>query len=75
MVTQAPAPKKKNVNSFRPSKVVDHEIIDSAGKVVGHIRVKPSGVLWSPKNGKDWFGVSLEEFAKFLESNGKKKTK
>lgn len=75
MVTQASTPKKKNVNSFRPSKVVDHEIIDSAGKVVGHIRVKPSGVLWSPKNGKDWFGVSLEEFAKFLEANGKKQTK
>ena len=75
MDTKAEAPKKNNVNSFRPKKVADHEIIDSEGKVVGHIRVKPSGVLWSPKNGKDWFGVSLNEFAAFLEKNGKKQKK
>lgn len=69
------APKKNNVNSFRPTKVSDHEIVDSEGKVVGHVRVKPSGILWSPKNGKDWFGVSLDEFATFLEGNGKKQKK
>lgn len=75
MNTKAETPKKNNVNSFRPTKFSDHEIIDSEGKVVGHIRVKPSGVLWSPKNGKDWFGVSLAEFATFLETNGKKQKK
>lgn len=45
------------VNSFRPRKYEDHEIVDDEDKVVGHVRVKPSGVLWSPKNGKDWYGL------------------
>ncbi len=66
---------KMAVNSFRPKKYEDHEIVDSGGKVVGHIRVKPSGVLWSPKNGKDWYGIGLAEFAEYLEQNGKKQKK
>lgn len=64
-----------SVNSFRPRKYEDHEIVDASNKVVGHIRVKPSGVLWSPKNGKDWYGISLAEFADFVERNGKKQKK
>jgi len=49
--------------------------VDEASKVVGHIRVKPSGVLWAPSNAKVWYGVSLKEFAAFLETNGKKQDK
>ena len=64
-----------SVNSFRPRKYEDHEIVDDDNKVVGHIRVKPSGVLWSPKNGKDWYGVSLSQFSSFMEQEGKKKAK
>lgn len=63
------------VNSFRPKKFEDHEIVDANNHVVGHVRVKPSGILWSPKNGKDWYGVSLNEFAIFMEANGKKQSK
>jgi len=63
------------VNSFRPRKFEDHEIVDAEGKVVGHIRVKPSGILWSPAKGKDWYGISLAKFAEFLEANGKKQEK
>lgn len=59
-------------NSFLPRKFEDHTIVDGDSKVVGHIRVKPSGVLWSPKNGKDWYGVSLADFSSFMENNGKK---
>jgi hypothetical protein len=62
-------------NSFRPRKYEDHEIVDDKNKVVGHIRVKPSGILWSPKNGKDWYGMSLAEFAEYMERNGKKQGK
>lgn len=62
-------------NSFRPRKYEDHEIVDDKNKVVGHIRVKPSGILWSPKNGKDWYGVSLNEFSLYMEENGKKQGK
>ena len=63
------------VNSFRPRKFEDFEIVDEASKVVGHIRVKPSGVLWAPSNAKVWYGVYLKEFAAFLETNGKKQDK
>jgi len=59
-------------NSFRPRKFEDHEIVDGDNKVVGHVRVKPSGIHWSPKNGKDWYGISLSDFADYMETNGKK---
>ncbi|GAB6126101.1 hypothetical protein [Humidesulfovibrio idahonensis] len=62
-------------NSFEPKKYVDHVIVDGDGKIVGHIRVKPSGIHWSPKNGKDWYGVNLERFASFMELEGEKKKK
>lgn len=60
-------------NSFRAKKYVDHEIVDEKGQVVGHIRVKPSGVAWSPKNNHYWHSCRLEEFATFME--GQIKTK
>jgi hypothetical protein len=66
---------KVSVNSFRPRKFEDFEIVDSDGKVVGHIRVKPSGVLWAPSNAKAWYGVSLKDFAEFMEQNGKRQDK
>jgi hypothetical protein len=62
----------KAVKSFRPRKFEDFEIIDDESKVVGHIRVKPSGVLWAPPKAKVWYGVSLEDFAAFMEKNGKR---
>ncbi len=65
----------KRVNSFAPKKFEEHTIVNAEGKVVGHIRVKPSGVLWSPKNGKDWYGLSLTDFADYAAKNGKKQSK
>lgn len=62
-------------NSFAPRKFEDHQIVDQAGKVVGHIRVKPSGILWSPKNGKVWYGISLDKFAEYIEEHGKRQSK
>ncbi len=63
------------VNNFRPKKYYDHEIVDAEGNVVGHVRVKPSGILWAPSNAKVWYGVSLDEFAQFMEKQGKKQKK
>jgi len=59
------------VNTFRPRKFEDHEIVNGRKKVVGHIRVKPSGVLWAPANSKKWFGMSLERFSTFMQKQGK----
>ena len=67
-----------SVNNFRPRKFEDHEIVDGDNKVVGHVRVKPSGVLWAPANSKVWYGVygvSLENFRAFMEEHGKQQKK
>lgn len=64
-----------SVNSFRPQKFEDFEIINGTDKVVGHIRVKPSGVLWAPSNAKVWYRISLKAFAEYMEQNGKKQEK
>ncbi len=63
------------MNTFRPRKYEDHEIVDGDNRVVGYIRVKPSGVLWAPAYSKVWYGVSLSEFAKFMEGHGTTQTK
>jgi hypothetical protein len=64
-----------SVHSFRPRKYEDHEIVDANNNVVEHIRVKPSGILWSPKNGKDWRGISLADFSEHIKASGKKQSK
>lgn len=72
----AAAPAKKNrVNSFSPSKVQDTTIVDAEGKTVGHIRVKPSGVLWAPSNSKVWYGLSLDQLDTLAKERGKKQKK
>jgi hypothetical protein len=58
------------VNDFRPRKFYDHEIVNRKGSTVGAIRVKPSGVLWAPKGSHRWYGLSLVEFAEYMEENG-----
>ncbi len=58
-------------NSFKPQKFFDVEIVDSRGNKVGDIRIKPSGILWSPKGKHQYYGVNLEDFATFMEDRGK----
>ncbi|HEV7999877.1 MAG TPA: hypothetical protein VGP63_08365 [Planctomycetaceae bacterium] len=62
-------------NNFKPRKFEDFEIVDPEGLVVGHIRVKPSGVLWARANSKVWHGVGLKRFAQFMEARGRKQKK
>ncbi len=64
-----------SVNAFRPKKYEDHSIVDGKGRVVGHIRVKPSNVLWAPSNSKLWYGVSLKRFSEFMKAHGKRQKK
>ena len=62
-------------NRFSPDKYYDHRIVREDGEVVGHIRVKPSGILWAPKNARLWYGVSLQKFADLMEQEGKRQKK
>jgi hypothetical protein len=66
-----------SLNTFRPKKFEDFEIVsdDSKNEVVGHIRIKPSGILWSPPHAKVWYGITLDQFKTFIEANGKKQKK
>jgi len=57
-------------NAFRSEKYRDHEILGESGSKVGDVRVKPSGILWSPKGKHTWYRVSLDDFATFLEKSG-----
>jgi hypothetical protein len=59
-------------NSFRKPEHVEHTIVDANNKVVGHIRLKPNKVLWSPAGTQGWYGVSLKDFAAFVLANGSK---
>jgi hypothetical protein len=62
-------------NRFYPEKYYDHRIVDQAGSTIGHIRVKPSGILGAPKDAKVWYGLPLSRFAKFCEEYGNKQKK
>ena len=66
---------KMSKNNFRPQKFYDLEIINEQSLLVGKIRVKPSGILWSPKGSHTWLGVDLKSFAAFMEETGKKQQK
>jgi predicted hotdog family 3-hydroxylacyl-ACP dehydratase len=57
-------------NDFRRPKFVDHIIEDDDGNIVCTIRVKPSGISWTPADGKKWRRVSLGKFAEFMQENG-----
>ena len=64
-----------STNRFSPEKFHDFNIVDENSLVVGHIRIKPSGIHWSPANAQKWYGVSLEKFAEFMETKGRRKAK
>ena len=60
-------------NNFRPEKFYDFEIVNAENRIIGKIRVKPSGILWKSKGSRDWLGVDLETFATFMKKSGMKK--
>ncbi len=50
------------------------EIIEDDGGVFGTIRIKPSTVMWKPKNAKGptpYFGISVEQFEAWIRENGR----
>jgi hypothetical protein len=62
-------------NQFEPAKFQQFTIINEQHETIGHVRLKPSGVLWAPKNAKKWFGVDLHAFAGYMEKEGKQQAK
>ena len=67
--------KTKRVNSFKPRKYQDLEIVDDAGRMIGTIRIKPSGILWAPADAKVWYGLPLAKFAAYVIDQGRTQKK
>lgn len=53
-------------NSFRAPAYYEEEIVDEEGSVVGKIRIKPSSILWKPKNARKYFSIKLEIFTDWI---------
>jgi hypothetical protein len=49
--------------------------IKEGGAVFGTVRVKPSGILWAPKNSHYWFKLGIEKFGTLAETHGTKQKK
>ncbi len=60
-------------NKFRGPDYEEHSIEDETGKLVGHLRIKPSGILWKKPDGKKFYGVRLEKFIDWIVNNGQTK--
>jgi len=59
-------------NKFNEPDHVEYEIVTSDGSTkIGTIRLKPSGVLWKPKNAHKFYSVDLTKFSAWMEENGK----
>ncbi len=53
-------------NCFRAPAYFEEIIEDEKGNVVGTIRVKPSSVLWKPRNARKFYSVSVDKFAAWI---------
>ena len=67
--------RKMAANKFATRQFEDLEILDGKGGKMCDIRVKPSGILWSPKGEHNWYRVDLGSFAKFMKEQGKRQKK
>lgn len=67
---------KKSFKSQKSTqKSVSLTIVEGEKTIIGHIRIKPNNVLWCPAGGHNWYGVTLGEFSKYVETHGNKQKK
>ncbi|MDF9833766.1 hypothetical protein M2103_001999 [Ereboglobus sp. PH5-5] len=58
------------VNTFiTPSYIEEIITKKETGKVVGTIRIKPSGLLWKPAGARSYYSVSLDTFTTWITSS------
>jgi hypothetical protein len=58
--------------AFKLPESQDYTVIDAdSGATVGHIRIKPSGVLWREKSGQNWYRLSIKDFGDLAKEHGK----
>ena len=62
-------------NSFRAPAYYEEVIINEENSVVGTIRIKPSSVLWKPRNAQKYFSVKLDKFTDWITDPDTKASK
>ena len=62
-------------NSFRAPAYFEETIIDEEDTVIGTIRVKPSSILWKPKNAQKYYSINLQKFAEWITDSDTKARK
>jgi hypothetical protein len=58
---------------FRRRSFEEHTILDSDGRVIGHLRVKPNAIWWKSAGTASWHGVGLAAFARYAQRAGVRK--
>jgi hypothetical protein len=54
-------------NSFRVPEVLEAEIVNEKGAIIGTIRVKPTSILWRTKGQHSFLSVPLDRFIQWIE--------
>lgn len=62
--------RQKNNKEFAAPLSQDFTIKDSTG-VIGHLRVKPSGIAWKGKGQQTYYNVTIDAFSEFATKYGK----
>jgi hypothetical protein len=61
--------------AFKLPESQDYTVIEANTDAnVGHIRNKPSGVLWRKKSGQNWYRLSIENFGELAKKHAKKQS-
>jgi hypothetical protein len=64
------APKRKRMKFDAPVSV-DYTILDGNGNTYGHLRVKPSSILWKSRHDRRYYNATIEDFAKWIKNHPK----
>jgi hypothetical protein len=59
------------VKYFAERQFEDFVIKDGHNRKVGTLRVRPTSLLWASLGKHAWKGVSTEQFAEFIRTEGK----
>ena len=58
---------KPHKNSFKKNVAVDETIVNKHEKVIGTIRIKPSGILWREGGTSGYHNAPLDDFIAWIK--------
>ena len=57
-------------NTLRRPDLIEAQIEDENGKLIGTVRVKPTAIMWAPSDAKKWRRVGLAKFIEWIDAEG-----